>query len=413
MKRRRLAAHALGSVLLAGATLCGGGLPVSALAAQQSLGEVFDRAFPAVVQVLVASPDSTRQGSGFAYGPDGAILTHLPLLDDAQTIFVRPSLDDAYYRAHLASADERHQIAVLEIENLSLPSLVLGRSDSMRVGSRVIALGSARERENPIARGIVRGRRPTEGTYALDVAAPIPPTMSGGPVLGEDGKVVGMVVSRIENGRSVNAAIPVSYVRDLLARRPVKGPIAQVASREADSGGDEGRPPLRDVAVSGAETAARSVVGEVVERPQAPRPEEPAEAAATKPTTRTEAARGFDLTGLWLVVNTIEDTSHPAFEGLELGFRIFLRQNGKRVVGEGWKWRENGREIPEAARSPIRLRGTLEGRTLVASFVEKGERRTVRGRFSWFISEDGSEVGGRFADEAARSSGTSQGRKVE
>ncbi|MFN2432556.1 MAG: trypsin-like peptidase domain-containing protein [Gemmatimonadota bacterium] len=354
------------------------------LAAQQPLGQIFDRAFPSVVQVLVASPDSVRQGSGFVVDSVGTVLTHLTLVEGASTIFVRPATDESYYRASVAAADSAHGIAALVVEGAGVRALELTRTDALHPGARVTAIGLALESDNPVARAVVGD--PVEGgaAYELQAVPPLSPGLSGGPLLDADGSVVGMVVAREEEGRTRSVAVPIERTRRVLAL----------------AGG--GRP--REAGVAGAQTAARSS--------GAPAPQPPTATPPALPDRAGGARAPVDLTGEWLLTNTIQQTSYPAFRGLQLGFRLSLRQRGDRVTGQGRKVLENGRELAPAARSLIKLEGTLQDHTLTATFVEHGARRTIHGLFSWFVSPDGDELGGRFADTAVHARGASIGRRV-
>lgn len=126
-----------------------------------------------------------------------------------------------------------------------------------------------------------------------------------------------------------------------------------------------------------------------------------------------ESRPAINLTGEWKVVNTVESTSYHRYQGMQLGYRIFLRQDGKEVTGKGEKWWENGKEIPSTAHSAISVEGILDGMALTATFVEKGARRTTSGSFVWTVTPDGRMLQGSFTSTAADSRGPSIGERVE
>ena len=121
----------------------------------------------------------------------------------------------------------------------------------------------------------------------------------------------------------------------------------------------------------------------------------------------------INLTGEWKLINTVESTSYYLYQDMQLGYRIFLKQDGTKITGEGEKWWENEKEIPATAHSPISIEGTLDGMMVTATFTEKGARRITSGYFIWTVSPDGKILEGRFTSTAANSRGTSIGERIE
>lgn len=118
------------------------------------------------------------------------------------------------------------------------------------------------------------------------------------------------------------------------------------------------------------------------------------------------------VAGEWVLTNRVQATSYKPFEGLQLGYRLHLEQNGETVRGRGEKWSENGRPIPEARRTPIEISGTFRTGRLDLAFTERGSRRTSAGRFAWLLSDAGAMTG-TFASDAASSQGSSSVRRAQ
>jgi serine/threonine-protein kinase len=116
--------------------------------------------------------------------------------------------------------------------------------------------------------------------------------------------------------------------------------------------------------------------------------------------------------GLWEVANAIEDSSHPAYRGLRLGYEITLRQHGRRISGEGHKVSENGAPLAGPRRTPILVTGMRRGRDVSLTFMERGAERNTAGTLEWRLSADGTSVSGSFASDAAGSRGSSTARRV-
>ena len=81
-------------------------------------------------------------GSGFIISKDGYILTNNHVVDDASEIIVRLS-DRRELEAVLVGSDVRADLAVLKVEtDEDLPVVRLGRSEDLKVGAWVLAIGS-------------------------------------------------------------------------------------------------------------------------------------------------------------------------------------------------------------------------------------------------------------------------------
>jgi hypothetical protein len=149
---------------------------------------------------------------------------------------------------------------------------------------------------------------------------------------------------------------------------------------------------------------------EVIPEESPPAPEEPEAAPATAPSPAA-AVPVSDVTGHWELSNRVVSTDYDGFRGLNLGYRLTLRQNGSRVTGSGVKVSENG--TPAAARTPIAVAGRIEGSLVVLTFTEQGATRTSAGTFRWRLSPDGSSLRGSFWSDAANTNGPSSGRRIE
>jgi hypothetical protein len=117
-----------------------------------------------------------------------------------------------------------------------------------------------------------------------------------------------------------------------------------------------------------------------------------------------------DVSGQWELTNRVVSTDYEGFRGLNLGYRITLRQNGSRITGSGFKVSENG---TAAGRTPITISGRMEGSSVVLTFTEQGATRASSGTFRWQLSADGASLRGSFWSDAANTNGPSSARRVD
>ena len=114
-----------------------------------------------------------------------------------------------------------------------------------------------------------------------------------------------------------------------------------------------------------------------------------------------------DLTGKWNVVNNVQKTSYRSFQNMNIGFELTINQSGKSFTGEGRKISENGHSLPASSRTPIEVKGSIDGDRVEATFFEAGTLRKTNGRFVWRIDEASGGLNGTFVSTAAGSSGKS------
>ncbi len=130
-------------------------------------------------------------------------------------------------------------------------------------------------------------------------------------------------------------------------------------------------------------------------------------AASPERSSETPTSRMPNLSGEWILVNTIERTSFPAFTKLRVGYHLTITQAGTEFKAEGEKYLENGLEMNPSQRTPIRVNGSVSYDTVRGTFVEEGLRRTTTGSFDWRLLSDANELRGTFVSSAAKSSGSS------
>jgi len=114
-----------------------------------------------------------------------------------------------------------HDLAVLKAEGHSLAHLSVGDSDSVRVGERVIAIGSPLSLETTVSDGIVSAiRKQADGTI-FQITAPISPGSSGGVLLDTTGRAIGVTTAYIAEGQNLNFAVPINFAKSLLRSNEV------------------------------------------------------------------------------------------------------------------------------------------------------------------------------------------------
>ena len=164
-------------------------------------------------QAPTDEPVQRGVGSGFILSADGYVMTNAHVVDGADEVFVTLT-DKREFKAKVLGADVRTDVAVLKIEGDKLPFVLVGDSDTIRVGEWVIAIGSPFNLENTVTAGIISAKQRDTGDYLpliqSDVA--VNPGNSGGPLINMRGEVIGInsqiaTLSGAYNG--ISFAVPI------------------------------------------------------------------------------------------------------------------------------------------------------------------------------------------------------------
>ena len=223
-----------------------------------SVAEIYERAAPGVVQItstVGAADDRLRVvpgevfpqqpvpqqalGSGFVIDKTGHIVTNYHVIEGADEIEVSFSNQDTL-TAKLVGSDPSTDIAVLRVEASSrgLTPLEFGDSDEVRVGDPVVAIGNPFGLNRSATYGIVSSVQERTITapngypidHVIQTDAAINRGNSGGPLLNDEGEVIG-VNSQIETAEGstgnvgIGFAVPANTVKNVVAQLIDKGKV--------------------------------------------------------------------------------------------------------------------------------------------------------------------------------------------
>lgn len=200
---------------------------------------IVDRVAPAVVNIsaeaVVRQADpffgeffSRRRrvealGSGLVIASNGTVVTNAHVIDGASRILVTFA-DGKEMEAEVLGFDRDSDLAVLKVENGTLPAVPLGTSSDLMIGETVIALGNPLGLSNSVTTGVLSasGRTvPAESgevlyTDFLQTDASINPGNSGGPLVNLDGAVIGINTAIVAGAEGIGFAIPADRARRVI-----------------------------------------------------------------------------------------------------------------------------------------------------------------------------------------------------
>jgi S1-C subfamily serine protease len=201
---------------------------------------LYERAAPAVVGITCRSGQSNVYfGTGTIIDPSGLVLSSVTVVPkDARQIQVYLRGGRVLSGRSLLVEAEK-EVVLLRLEGEAprgegFPFVRLGDSRSVQLGDPAFSLGNAfqsieNDDQVSLGEGIVSGyfrlkERQSQSTYiglALETSAPINSGMDGGPLLDQNGEVIGLLSLNYSRNRWLGTAIPIHVLKPLL--NPCRG----------------------------------------------------------------------------------------------------------------------------------------------------------------------------------------------
>jgi serine protease Do len=190
----------------------------SATEEEQDNIKVYQEAMPSVVSIS----NGRSQGAGVILTPDGLVVTNKHVIEGSSTVNLKTANETSYKAQVVSYGSGNEDLAFLKImSNQSFPYMRLGDSSTVRVGQRVLAIGSPFGLDGTLTTGIVS--RIDRERNLLQSDAAINPGNSGGPLLNLRGELIGINRSIINpvgaSSAGISFAVPVNVIRQEVANQ--------------------------------------------------------------------------------------------------------------------------------------------------------------------------------------------------
>ena len=156
-----------------------------------------------------------REGSGF-FVKKGLIATNLHVIGEARRIRVTTSDGKELTVKSIHASDRKLDLALIRVTEEDVPTLSLGNSDNIPDGLSVVAMGNPQGFRFSVVEGVVSATRAMEGYSMIQLAIPIEPGNSGGPLLNRQGQVIGIPSLKSQVSDNIGFAMPVNALKLLL-----------------------------------------------------------------------------------------------------------------------------------------------------------------------------------------------------
>ncbi|HLW67620.1 MAG TPA: transglutaminase family protein [Gemmataceae bacterium] len=185
-----------------------------------SVEQLAERGRKSVVVITSGGRDGKQRGigTGFVISKDGLIATNLHVIGEGRPISVELSDGSKHDVTTVHATDRAGDLAIVRIEAKDLMPLELGDSDKAKDGQPVVALGNPQGLKHSVVSGVVSSRRVLDGRSMIQLAIPLEPGNSGGPVLDRQGRVQGIVTMKSAVTENLGFAIPINALKPLLQK---------------------------------------------------------------------------------------------------------------------------------------------------------------------------------------------------
>ena len=193
--------------------------------AELDIDAVYDKVIPSTVLVITQSGETQGTGTGIFATEDGYIITNSHVILNSKSVSVQvKTYDGELHDAVVVGFDKTTDLAVLKIDGTGYMPAEFGDSDDLRMGQWVVAIGNpgGEQFSGSITRGVISGLNRSVGSYSsngmtyIQTDAAVNPGNSGGPILDEDNRVVGVTVSKFTQADNMGFGIRVETLHALL-----------------------------------------------------------------------------------------------------------------------------------------------------------------------------------------------------
>ena len=157
---------------------------------------------PSVIRIIAndAAGEPITQGSGFLITTNGLVVTNYHIVKGSSSLAMFYENGHRIEVEGIAASDPDGDLALIKIKG-SLPGpFQFANGDPPAHGARVYAIGNPLGMSNSVSEGTISGmRKDAAGTMLIQTSVAISPGCSGGPLVDEDGKVLGVATNYGQN----------------------------------------------------------------------------------------------------------------------------------------------------------------------------------------------------------------------
>ena len=166
-----------------------------------------------LLEIYDAYNRKIASGSGFVIFQPTIMVTNYHVIEDAAYVIAVSDDSDKYYIDEVCISDKKLDLAVLRFQPSSaVQPLDYEASDNLKRSQAVVAIGSPAGLKNTVSIGNISAIYDQDNKNWIQFTAPISSGSSGGALLNDQGKVIGITTATYASTQNVNLAVRVSAV---------------------------------------------------------------------------------------------------------------------------------------------------------------------------------------------------------
>ena len=177
---------------------------------------------PSLVTIRVQGRDGDPLGigTGFVIDSSGLIATNMHVIGEGRPFTVETSSGRKLPVISIEASDAANDLAIIrvDVEEENLSALTLSDGELPPQGKRVLAFGNPLGLQDSVVEGMVSAVREISGREMIQLAMPVQPGNSGGPVVDTQGNVLGIVNMKSAVDDNLGFAIPINDLKPLRER---------------------------------------------------------------------------------------------------------------------------------------------------------------------------------------------------
>ena len=189
--------------------------------ADKSVEELAKDLRASIVVITTKGRESNKDtlGTGFVVDANGLIATNLHVIGEGRRIAVETADGKKFDVISVQATDRARDLALIKIDAKNLPALAIGDSATKsRTASRWLALGNPQGLKHSVVAGGVSGRRDIESASMIQIAIPLEPGNSGGPLVDMQGRAVGIITLKSLVTENLGFAVPVNVLKPMIQK---------------------------------------------------------------------------------------------------------------------------------------------------------------------------------------------------
>jgi len=182
---------------------------------QDRIDNLIEKISHSVVVIEGKKAKNNVEGTGFFISEDGLVVTNFHVVFKTTSIQIRTKDGATYPVEFIVNSNENLDLCLLKVNISGAPALVLGDSDLLKTGQIIFTMGHREGSRYQSSSGPYIGKEMIDGEENLRTKMVTGHGNSGGPILNQEGKIVGISKAfSKENGQ--NFGIPINIAKPFL-----------------------------------------------------------------------------------------------------------------------------------------------------------------------------------------------------